>query len=93
MCLGIPGQITAIVDEQAMLAEVDVSGVRRQVDVLCVAQPDQPLAELVGTWVLVHVGFAMSRIDEAEAHETLRLLASMDELAGELDAMRTSAQV
>ncbi|MCP1242690.1 HypC/HybG/HupF family hydrogenase formation chaperone [Acetobacter lambici] len=92
MCLGIPGQITAIVDEQAMLAEVDVSGVRRQVDVLCVAQQGKPLAELVGTWVLVHVGFAMSRIDETEARETLRLLASMDELAGELDAMRTSAQ-
>ena len=93
MCLGIPGRVTAIVDEQAMLAEVDVSGVRRQVDVLCVAQPGQALAELVGTWVLVHVGFAMSRIDEAEAQETLRLLASMDELTGELDAMRTSAQV
>ena len=93
MCLGIPGRITAIVDEQAMLAEVDVSGVRRQVDVLCVAQPGQALTELVGTWVLVHVGFAMSRIDEAEAQETLRLLASMDELTGELDAMRTSAQV
>lgn len=91
MCLGIPGRITAIVDEQAMLAEVDVSGVRRQVDVLCVAPPDKPLAELVGAWVLVHVGFAMSRINEAEAHETLRLLASMDELAGELDAMRHSA--
>lgn len=91
MCLGIPARITAIVDEQAMLAEVDVSGVRRQVDVLCVAQQGRPLAELVGVWVLVHVGFAMSRIDEAEAQETLRLLASMDELAGELDAMRASA--
>ena len=92
MCLGIPGRITAIVDEQAMLAEVDVSGVRRQVDVLCVAEPGKPLAELVGTWVIVHVGFAMSRIDEAEAQETLRLLASMDELAGELDTMRNSAR-
>jgi hydrogenase expression/formation protein HypC len=92
MCLGIPGRITAIVDEQAMLAEVDVSGVRRQVDVLCVAETGKPLAELVGTWVLVHVGFAMSRIDEAEAQETLRLLASMDELAGELDTMRNSAR-
>ncbi len=92
MCLGIPGRITAIVDEQAMLAEVDVSGVRRQVDVLCVAEQGQPLASLVGAWVLVHVGFAMSRIDEAEALQTLRVLASMDELAGELDAMRTSAQ-
>ncbi|MBS0964572.1 HypC/HybG/HupF family hydrogenase formation chaperone [Acetobacter okinawensis] len=91
MCLGIPGRITAIVDEQAMLAEVDVSGVRRQVDVLCVAQQGKPLAELVGAWVLVHVGFAMSRINEAEAQETLRLLASMNELAGELDAMRNSA--
>lgn len=91
MCLGIPGQITAIVDEQAMLAEVDVSGVRRQVDVLCVAPQGKPLAELVGAWVLVHVGFAMSLINEEEARETLRLLASMDELAGELDAMRNSA--
>ena len=67
MCLGIPGRIVAIADEDAMLAVVDVSGVRRTVDVVCVAQECEPLEALIGVWVLVHVGFAMSRIDEAEA--------------------------
>lgn len=88
MCLGIPGRITAILDEAGMTAEVDISGVRRVVDVVCVAHADEPLSDLVGRWVLVHVGFAMSRIDEAEAHETLRLLGQIGELDGELAAMR-----
>ena len=90
MCLGIPGQIIAITDEAAMLAQVNVSGVRRIVDVACVAPPGRPLADLVGAWVLVHVGFAMSVIDAAEAANTLRLLAEIGELAGEMDALRDS---
>ena len=88
MCLGIPGRVTAILDEETTMAEVEVSGVRRAVDVLCVADPDRPLSALVGTWVLVHVGFAMSRIGEDEARETLRLLAEIGELDDELAMMR-----
>lgn len=90
MCLGIPARITGIADAAAMLADVDVHGVRRQVDVLCVAPPDAPLEELVGSWVLVHVGFAMSRISEPEARATLALLAEMGELQEELTAMQDS---
>lgn len=80
MCLGIPGLIVAVADEDAMTAEVEISGVRRLVDVVCVAAPDRPLDELLGTWVLVHVGFAMSRISEEEAQNTLALLNEMGEL-------------
>ena len=64
MCLGIPGRIVAIVDAARKLATIDVCGVQRQVSVACMARPDEPLERLVGTWALVHVGFAMSRIDE-----------------------------
>ncbi|TDT96374.1 hydrogenase maturation protein HypC [Azorhizobium sp. AG788] len=91
MCLGIPGRIVAIADEDAMLAVVDVSGVRRTVDVVCVAQEGEPLDALIGVWVLVHVGFAMSRIDEEEAAATLKVLAEIGEMEGELDAMRTGS--
>ncbi|GBQ91321.1 hydrogenase maturation factor [Gluconacetobacter johannae DSM 13595] len=90
MCLGIPGQVMAILDEDATMAEVEISGVRRAVDVLCVAETGRPLSSLVGAWVLVHVGFAMSRIEEDEARETLRLLAEIGELDGELAIMRAS---
>lgn len=88
MCLGIPGRIVAVADEDAMLCTVDVSGVRRAVDVVCVAEPGQPLAELVGSWVLVHVGFAMSIIDEEEAAATLKVLAEIGEAEAEMEALR-----
>ena len=87
MCLGIPGRIVAIADEAAMLAVVDVSGVRRTVDVVCVAQEGEPLEALIGVWVLVHVGFAMSRIDEAEAAATLKVLTEIGEAQAEMDAL------
>ncbi len=91
MCLGIPGRIVAITDADKMLALVDVSGVRRSVDVVCVAEPGEPLEALIGVWVLVHVGFAMSRIDEEEAASTLKVLAEIGELDGEMDAIRTGS--
>ena len=65
MCLGIPGRITAITDEGRLMAMAEVSGVRREVSVACVAGND--LAALVGQWALIHVGFAMALIDEDEA--------------------------
>ncbi len=91
MCLGIPGQITEIVDPSTMMAKVDVSGVQRQVNIACVVSEEHPVASCVGDWVLVHVGFAMSRIDEEEAHKTLELLAELGEVQDELEAMRQSA--
>lgn len=76
MCLGIPGQVVDIVDEDNAIARVDVSGVKRNVSVaLLKAEGIGP-----GDWVLIHVGFAMSKIDEAEAHETLKSLQTMGEM-------------
>ena len=91
MCLGIPGQIIAITDPQALLATVDVSGIRREVNIACVVDPNQPTEQCIGDWVLVHVGFAMSRIDEQEAHKTLALLEQLGEAQQELQAMQDSA--
>jgi hydrogenase expression/formation protein HypC len=73
MCLGIPAQIVEMVDPEASLVKAEIGGVRRSVSAaLC------PEAK-VGDWVLVHVGFALSVIDEDEARETLALLERMGE--------------
>ena len=77
MCLGIPGQIVAITDAGRLMAMADVSGVRREVNVACVAEG--PLEALLGRWVLIHVGFAMSLIDEEEAAKTLAALHDLGE--------------
>lgn len=91
MCLGIPGQILEITDADNSMAKVDVSGVRREVNIACIVDDGHPLDSCVGDWVLVHVGFAMSRIDEEEAAKTLAILAELGEVQDELDAMQTSA--
>lgn len=75
MCLAIPGQIGEITDAANRLAKVDVAGVQRTINVgLLDADGDgaQP-----GDWVLIHVGFALSKVDEEEAAATLRLLEGM----------------
>jgi hydrogenase expression/formation protein HypC len=85
VCLAIPGQIVEITDEANWLARVDVAGVRRTINVglLDGVQP--------GDWVLIHVGFALSVVDEEEAQATLRLLAEMGaEYEAELDELRGS---
>jgi hydrogenase expression/formation protein HypC len=86
MCLGIPGQIIEISDRGGGLARVDISGVRREVNVALVDDPAAPLE--VGAWVLIHVGFALARIDEADARETLALLERGAELQRELEEVR-----
>jgi len=73
MCLAIPGQITAIVDEAQNLATVEVSGVRRNVDISLV----RPDGAKVGDWVLIHVGFALSLIDEQAARQSLDFLKTL----------------
>ncbi|PWR23121.1 HypC/HybG/HupF family hydrogenase formation chaperone [Zavarzinia compransoris] len=90
MCLGIPGRIVAIDDPQRRLATVDVAGVRRQINIACIVDEAHPPEACIGDWVLVHVGFAMSRIDEAQAAETLRILAELGEAQEEIAAMRRS---
>ncbi len=87
MCLGIPGQIVKITNAQRKLALVDVSGVQREVNVACVVEDGKSVEDCIGYWVLVHVGFAMSRIDEAEAAATLRVLTELGEVQQELAAV------
>jgi hydrogenase expression/formation protein HypC len=88
MCLGIPAQVVAITDPVHQLATVSVAGVRREVCLACIVSDEHPLDACVGDWVLVHVGFALSRIDASEAAATLALLASLGELPDALDAGR-----
>lgn len=89
MCLGIPGQIVAIINADDALATVDIAGVRRPVNIAFVMD-DRSAEECIGDWVLVHVGFAMSRIDEDEAARTLELLHELGEAQAEMEAMRGS---
>ena len=92
MCLGIPGRIVKIDDVAKKLATVDVSGVKRQINLACIVDEAHPVASSVGDWVLVHVGVAMSRIDEAEAAQTLKILVELGEAQAEIEAMRKSGR-
>ncbi|MBV8192636.1 MAG: HypC/HybG/HupF family hydrogenase formation chaperone [Alphaproteobacteria bacterium] len=85
MCLGVPGQIVSLVNPEEALAMVDVGGVRRPVNVSFLLE-DRPAQECVGDWVLVHAGFALTRIDAEEAARTLELLEELGEMRGEPDA-------
>lgn len=86
MCLAIPGKVVEIVDEARSLAKVEVGGVRRNVNtgLLDDVRP--------GDYVLVHVGFAMSRVDEQEALETLRLLQQLGSYDAEFAQFQTSLE-
>ncbi|GIW35135.1 HypC/HybG/HupF family hydrogenase formation chaperone [Meiothermus sp.] len=75
MCLAIPGQIVQFDSAAKHMATVDVSGVKRQVNLDLLR--GTPLE--VGDWVLIHVGFAMSKISEAQAQEQLQLLTMLGE--------------
>ena len=87
MCLGIPGEVIEVISEQPELARVEVSGVRRVINIgLLADDPPRP-----GEWVLIHVGFALSRINEAEAAATLRYLSGLGQAyADELAALAES---
>lgn len=76
MCIGVPGQVVSVGESVHHLAQVDVCGVRRDVNIMLVCEGEP--AELLGQWVLVHVGFAMSVIDEDEALATLEALRELD---------------
>jgi hydrogenase expression/formation protein HypC len=85
MCLAIPGQIMEVVDDANRLAQVDVAGVKRTINIglLDDVRP--------GDWVLIHVGFALSAVDEQEALETRRLLEAMGaEYEAELEELKAS---
>ena len=70
MCLAIPGQVVEIVDRANQLAQVEVGGVRRTVNVGLLSEDG--LGVVPGDWALIHVGFALSKVDEEEARATLR---------------------
>jgi len=86
MCLAIPGKIVEIVDVENRIAKVEVGGVKRNVNIGMLAED----ATRVGDYVLIHVGFAMSKVDEQEAQETLRLLKELGEFDLELEQFKTT---
>ncbi len=89
MCLAIPGQLVEWVDREHHIAKADVSGVRRNVNVGLLVGGDDDVD--LGDWVLIHVGFAMSKIDEKEAHATLKALEDIGEgYEQELEELKTS---
>ncbi len=92
MCLGIPGKIERIIDKAKFLGEVSVGGLRRPVNLACLQNDVNDLEELIGDWVLIHVGFAMSRIDPQEAQRTLELLTELGEMQDEWHEAQTSLQ-
>jgi hydrogenase expression/formation protein HypC len=99
MCLGIPGLIIQITDIDNAVGVVDISGVKRSVNLGCIL-PEGDFSEnglsegglsvLIGRWVLVHVGFAMCLIDEEDAHKTLALLRELGDFAQALDKEQAS---
>ena len=90
MCLGIPGCIIRIDDAENMIATVDICGVRRQININCIVDETHPVEACIGDWVLVHVGFAMSRIDADEAAATLKLLSELGEAQAELESIQAA---
>jgi hydrogenase expression/formation protein HypC len=88
MCLGIPGRIIAIDPEEPNVATVDVAGVRRRVDISCIVDEAHTAASCVGDWVLLHVGFAMARIDAEEARRTLDVIEQLRAVQDELESAR-----
>jgi hydrogenase expression/formation protein HypC len=84
MCLAIPGKIVEIIDAENFIAKVEVGGVRRGVNIGMLDDVQ------IGDWVLVHVGFAMSKIDEKEAEETLRTLRELGTYQEEFEQFKGS---
>ncbi|CAO3455896.1 HypC/HybG/HupF family hydrogenase formation chaperone [Azospirillum sp.] len=79
MCLGVPARILAVADAGRMTVLAEMLGEEREVNLSCLAGPDEPPAAWIGDWVLVHLGFALSRITEADALTTLDMLRQLDE--------------
>ena len=88
MCLAIPGKIVEIVDVENRIAKVEVGGVRRNVNIGMLPENDTN----VGDYVLIHVGFAMSKVDEHEAEETLRVLKELGEYQNEFEQFQIAVE-
>lgn len=85
MCLAIPGKIVEIVDVDNHIAKVEVGGVKRNINIGMLGKDEAR----VGDYVLIHVGFAMSKVDEREAEDTLRVLKEIGEFDLELEQFKT----
>jgi hydrogenase expression/formation protein HypC len=85
MCLAIPGKIVEIVDAENQIAKVEVGGVKRNVNIGMLGEDEAR----VGDYVLIHVGFAMSKVNEQQAEETLRVLKEIGEFDLEFEQFRT----
>jgi hydrogenase expression/formation protein HypC len=86
MCLAIPGEVLEILPDRPDLAKVEVSGVRRNINIRLLGQPPKP-----GDWILIHVGFALSTIDEDEARAVLEFLEGLGQsYTDEIDALQDS---
>jgi hydrogenase expression/formation protein HypC len=85
MCLAIPGKIVEIVDEENSIAKVEVGGVKRNINIGMLGKDEAG----VGDYVLIHVGFAMSKVDEAQAQDTLRVLREIGEFDLEFEQFKT----
>lgn len=88
MCLAIPGKIVEIVDVENRIAKVEVGGVRRNINIGMLPENDTN----IGDYVLIHVGFAMSKVDEHEAEETLRLLRELGEYQNEFEQFQIAVE-
>ena len=89
MCLAIPGQIITVVDDANRLAKVDVAGVQRNVNIGLLDSDGEAVG--AGDWVLIHVGFAISQVDEEEALATRKLLEQMGaDYEQELEELKSS---
>jgi hydrogenase expression/formation protein HypC len=84
MCLAIPGKIVELADGQSEVGIVEVAGVRRKVQ-LGLLSEDMPVK---GDWVLIHVGFAMSKISEFDAAEQMRILSMLGEIDQAMEEVR-----
>jgi len=88
MCLAIPGKIIEIVDAENHIAKVEVGGVRRNINTGMLDAAEVQ----IGNYVLIHVGFAMNRIDEHEAQETLRVLEEIGQYQDEFKQFETTLE-
>jgi hydrogenase expression/formation protein HypC len=88
MCLAIPGKIIEIVDVENSIAKVEVGGVRRNINIGMLDEKDAQ----IGNYVLIHVGFAMSRIDEQQARETLRVLEEIGQYEDEFNGFKSTLE-
>lgn len=86
MCLAIPGKIVEIVDEENSIAKVEVGGVKRNINIGMLGKDEAR----VGDYVLIHVGFAMSKVDEQQAEDTLRVLREIGEFDLEFEQFKTA---